>query len=114
MSYDYNLVALAGAVLILGLVVVLELRSVVQLRRTVEKDLGRVFEQLDQLCFESQQLVEGQQRQVRRVANSPAPVVAAALAPAAQASVLPFTPAPGRLAAGEARVLAALQNAKGR
>lgn len=111
MNYDYNLVALAGAVLVLGLVIVLELRSVMRLRRSVEKDLARVFEQLDQLCFDNQQIVEGAQRAALRAATQAVSVNSRGSEVRAtdSAAVVPFSGAQGRLAAGEARVLAALQ-----
>ncbi|HEX4024312.1 MAG TPA: hypothetical protein VHX52_06350 [Steroidobacteraceae bacterium] len=59
--HDISLSALAAAVVTLGLVILLELRSVMRLRQAVESNLARVFEQLDLLRFESQQLIEGQQ-----------------------------------------------------
>jgi hypothetical protein len=46
--------ALATAVLTLGVVILLELRSIKQLRRTMDKSMGRVFEQLDLLRFDNQ------------------------------------------------------------
>ncbi|MFT3907105.1 MAG: hypothetical protein QM718_12420 [Steroidobacteraceae bacterium] len=117
MNYDYTLAALATAVLMLGVVTILELRTVVKLRRTVTRDLERVFEQLDLLRFESNAILDNQKRPVR-LASAPAPIVAAALNHGAVAvpspSVVPFNGGQGRLAAGEARVLVALQNRKER
>jgi hypothetical protein len=58
--HDISQGALAAAVLALGLVMLLELRSLSRLRSTVARDLGRVFEQLDLLRFDSQQIIEVQ------------------------------------------------------
>ena len=44
--HDVSQTALAAAVLTLGLVILLELRSFARLRRSVDINLGRVFEQL--------------------------------------------------------------------
>ena len=116
MNYDYTLAALATAVLMLGVVTILELRTVVKLRRSVTRDLERVFEQLDLLRFESNAILDNQKRPVR-LASTPAPIVTAALnrgSVAPSPSVVPFNGGQGRLAAGEARVLAALQGRKER
>ncbi|MGH8207954.1 MAG: hypothetical protein ACRETK_14355, partial [Steroidobacteraceae bacterium] len=59
--HDIGVSALAAAVATLGVVILLELRSVLKLRQVVDGNLARVFEQLDLLRFESQQLIEGQQ-----------------------------------------------------
>jgi hypothetical protein len=56
--HDVSQAALAAAVIVLGVVILLELRSVVKLRSSVDRSLARVFEQLDLLRFESQQLLE--------------------------------------------------------
>jgi hypothetical protein len=95
--------ALAIAVATLGVVMLLELASISRLRRTMDGHLQRVFEQLDLLRGDSQQLIEVQSR-----------------APAAGVQ-LPAAPAPGvathsapPLAAGEARLLAALTAARAR
>jgi hypothetical protein len=101
--HDISVTALAAAVATLGLVIMLELRSVLKLRQVVDGNLARVFEQLDLLRFESQQLIEGQQliearaqdgaATLRRQPASAQPaapaVVAAAPAPAATASIHP-------------------------
>ena len=55
--HDVSQAALAGAVLTLGLVILLELRSIKRLRRLVDGHLSRVFEQLDLLRYENQQLL---------------------------------------------------------
>ncbi len=119
--HDVSQTALAGAVLTLGLVILLELRSIVRLRRLVDGHLARVFEQLDLLRYENQQLLE---------ARTPAPAAAGGAgsvrlgrAPAAPkpAPVMPLrevsspTPSPTPpLAAGEARLLASLAAARAR
>ena len=58
--HDASQAALAAAVMTLGLVMLLELRSIARLRRAVDCNLARVFEQLDLLRFENQQLLEAQ------------------------------------------------------
>jgi hypothetical protein len=93
--------ALAAAVATLGLVILLELRSISRLRRAVDGHLTRVFEQLDLLRSDSQQVLE-------LTARTPTPT-----APA------PVTPTPPRavqtaLAGSEARLLAALTAARAR
>jgi hypothetical protein len=105
--------ALAGAVAILGLVILLELASISRLRRAMDSHLQRVFEQLDLLRGESQKLIEAQ-----------IVVPGSAHAPLAAADVAATTPAPASaappmypqapLAAGEAKLLAALTAAKAR
>jgi len=121
-SYDWSEAALAGAILALALVLVLELRSTQRLRRLVGQDLARIFEQLDLVRFESQQLL---QQLPAGAAPPPAsvPVVApvpqrgasdygiAARLAAAGAGAEEISARAG-LAAGEARVLAALQSAR--
>jgi len=54
--------ALAAAVATLGVVILLELRSISRLRRAMDTHLARVFEQLDLLRSENQQLLEVQAR----------------------------------------------------
>lgn len=86
--HDISLSALAAATGMLGIVILLELRSVVRLRQVVDGSLARVFEQLDLLRFESQQLLEEQQSLAARPrvhARSPA-APAAPVAPASPAS----------------------------
>lgn len=56
--HDISLSALAGAVLALGLVILLEVYTVARLRRSVDINLGRVFEQLELLRAESRQLID--------------------------------------------------------
>jgi len=129
-TYDWSEAALAAAILALALVLVLELRSTQKLRRLVGQELARVFEQLDLLRFESQQLLE------QRGAPPAAPPVLAPARPAPAAPAAAGEPADTaylvaqRLAAagmpaseisalagvavGEARVLAALQDARRR
>jgi hypothetical protein len=75
--HDIPQAALAAAVATLGVVILLELRSFKQLRRSVDINLGRVFEQLEKLRAESRQLLEAQalaQQAVERSAPRAAPV----------------------------------------
>jgi hypothetical protein len=58
--HDVSQTALAAAVLTLGLVILLELRSFDRLRRSVDINLGRVFEQLEMLRAESRTILEAQ------------------------------------------------------
>jgi hypothetical protein len=58
--HDIPQTALAGAVATLGVVILLELRSFKRLRRSVDINLGRVFEQLEMLRAESRQMLEAQ------------------------------------------------------
>jgi hypothetical protein len=97
--------ALAAAVATLGLVILLELRSISRLRRAVDDHLTRLFEQLDMLRFDSQQLHESQ-------GNTAAPSVRAPTAPAAANAVAAYQPP--ALAGGEAKLLAAITAARAR
>lgn len=56
MIYQWMQPALAGAIVLLGVVLMLELRSVARLRRSLNRDMARLFEQLDLVRFDSQQL----------------------------------------------------------
>jgi hypothetical protein len=118
--HDLSESALAAAVLALGLVMLLELRSLGRLRNTVARDLSRVFEQLDLLRFDSQQLIEVQ-------ASVPPPLPRLAPIPtdnAADLARISRLAAEGvavkeiadrcSLPAGEARLLLALQTAQTR
>ena len=71
--HDISQSMLAAAVVALGLVIMLELRSIVRLRRLVDSHLTRVFEQLDLLRYENQQLLEAQPPVRRPSASSAAP-----------------------------------------
>jgi hypothetical protein len=128
--HDASQAALAAAVMTLGLVILLELRAIVRLRRAVDCNLARVFEQLDLLRFENQQLIEGQTYSaapgaMRTAAGSSAAAApSAASAPstaAARPTVRPASaaadsgataPSPAALPAGEARLLATLAAAR--
>ena len=79
--HDVSQTALAAAVLMLGLVMLLELRSFNRVRRSVDINLGRVFEQLEMLRAESRKMLEAQE-QAQAAAARAAPVVAAAEVPA--------------------------------
>src|ERR1700691_4100093 len=79
--HDVSQTALAAAVLTLGLVILLELRSFNRLRRSVDINLGRVFEQLEMLRAESRKMLDSQavaQAQAEAAALRAAPVVAPA------------------------------------
>jgi hypothetical protein len=65
--HDVSQTALAAAVLTLGLVILLELRSFNRLRRSVDINLGRVFEQLEMLRAESRTMLEAQAQAVAAV-----------------------------------------------
>jgi hypothetical protein len=92
--------ALAAAVAILGLVILLELHAISRLRRAMDKQLARVFEQLDLLRSQNQHLVEVPAAAVQAPAAPPAPVAVAAYS------------AP--MGGGEARLLASLATARAR
>jgi len=120
--HDISVTALAAAVITLGVVLLMELRCVLRLRQVVDNQLGRVFEQLDLLRFETQQLLEGQQSPESRPT---VPVVreavpAAPVAPSAAPALGPQSRAtthesvrPG-ITAGEARLLSSLAQARSR
>jgi hypothetical protein len=136
--HDVSVSALATAVVMLGVVVLLELRSVVQLRHVTDKQLGRVFEQLDLLRFETQRLLECQEAPVTpaaamRPAVRPRPVAPTVALPVADsvattatrsAPVIPDAPLPAAptrelvdrhvLSSGEARLLSSLAQARAR
>ena len=121
--------ALAIAVVTLGLVILLELRSIRHLRRSVDNNLGRVFEQLDLLRFEHPPEEIAKPRTsapARPPAGAPVHTAAAPAAPpvAGNAYIAAATLASTGmrpeeiaqrcgLAAGEARLLAALAAARG-
>ena len=124
--HDASQAALAGAVMTLGLVMLLELHSIARLRRAVDCNLARVFEQLDLLRFENQQLIEaqtygGEPRPMRTAASCPSaasphpsatnPTTAATNA-ATGADSGAATSIPVALPAGEARLLATLAAAR--
>jgi hypothetical protein len=118
--------ALAAAVVTLGLVILLELRSIKVLKRSMDNNLGRVFEQLDLLRFE-QQPEERDSREralpVRKAtaatATLPSAPPAAGNAYVAAATLASTGMRPEEiaqrcgLAAGEARLLTALAAARG-
>ena len=94
--HDVSQSALAAAVLTLGVVILLELRSVLRLRHAVDSNLARVFEQLDLLRFENQQLMESQAQLQTGLQAAP---VRAAVQPSPQGigSTSAGAPAPGEL-----------------
>jgi hypothetical protein len=140
-THDWTQIALAGSVLALGLVVALEVQAFARLRREVTRDLARIFEQLDLVRFETQQLRESQvrppstpvaslrpiERPAQRAPGErgiPAPaaaVVAAARDNYSDAARMAADGAEAReiaekcgLASGEARILVGLQAARSR
>lgn len=138
--YDWSEAALAAAIVALALVLVMELRSTRRLHRLVGQELPRIFEQLDLVRFENQQLLEQHALATASTgAVVPSAVPAAAIAAVPMAPVLRVPPAEratadygsaAQLAAagadaaeiaartglggGEARMLAALQSARNR
>jgi hypothetical protein len=116
--------ALAAAVVTLGLVILLELRSIKLLKRSMDNNLGRVFEQLDLLRLEQQIEAAGPPPSVP--VRTVAPAAAAAAAPPAAGNAYTAAAALAStgmrpeeiaqrcgLAAGEARLLASLAAARG-
>lgn len=127
--HDISLSALAAAVVTLGVVMLLELRAMARLRRSMDVNLGRIFEQLDLLRFENQQLLQGQGMRVVRSPAAAAAAVPATTAPATTATspsvpvaVISAPREPVReagereinLGAGEAKLLASLAAARAR
>jgi hypothetical protein len=87
--HDIPQTALAGAVVTLGVVILMELRSFQRLRRSVDINLGRVFEQLEMLRAESRQMLEAQEKaqsQAQALAQQAAARAAAQAAPARRAA----------------------------
>jgi hypothetical protein len=58
LTHDWTQLALASSVMTLGVVVALEVRAFARLRQEVTRDLARIFEQLDLVRFETQQVRE--------------------------------------------------------
>jgi hypothetical protein len=127
--HEISQTALAASVATLGLVILLELRSIARLRRAVDGHLARLFEQLDLMRFESQQLQEKQVSTLPAFLPSPAPSIASspvpapvkapvkdsASTPAASSAVATYHAAQApALVGGEARLLAALTAARAR
>jgi hypothetical protein len=117
--------ALAAAVGILGAVIMLELRSIKLLRRALESQLGRVFEQLDLMRFDTQQAVDSQVPVAAIPVEPPASAtdtspLSGGNAYAAAAALASTGMRPEEiaqrcgLAAGEARLLASLAAARSR
>jgi len=106
--HEISQTALAAAVATLGCVIMLELRSIARLRRSVDGHLERVFEQLDLLRFESQQLLEAQSHPP----SSPGVPANGAPGTAGTTAVTSYSPPPP--APGEARLIAALTAARAR
>ena len=111
--HDVSIAALAVAVVTLGVVMLLELRALAALRRNVDGHLARVFEQLDLIRFDHVQLLEAHARIAGAMAvAAPAErIVPTASSPSTAPSAALSTPA---IAAGEARLLASLAEARAR
>src|ERR1700727_369666 len=93
--HDVSQTALAAAVLTLGLVMLLELRSFNRLRRSVDINLGRVFEQLEMLRAESRTMLEAQaQAQAQAAAAALPAVLPSARAAAGERPLAAAAPAP--------------------
>ncbi len=106
--------ALAAAVATLGVVILLELRSIARLRRAVDGHLSRLFEQLDLLRFESQQMAASQGPNQPLSTRTAVPVPAVSMPPVAGSAAgvpAPYTPPMG---SGEARLMAAIAAARAR
>jgi hypothetical protein len=123
--HDISQSALAAAVVALGLVILLELRSIKSLRRSVDNNLGRVFEQLDLMRFEQQpaQTANAPGTNTHGAPAGSAPAAATAAPAASNAYVAAAALASSGmqaeeiaqrcgLAAGEARLLASLAAAR--
>jgi len=92
--HDIPQTALAGAVVTLGVVILMELRSFQRLRRSVDINLGRVFEQLEMLRAESRKMLEAQ---AKAQAQAQAQAQQAAARAAAQAVPVRRAMAPGEM-----------------
>lgn len=114
--HDVSIALLAAAVVTLGCVMLLELRALAALRRGVDAHLGRVFEQLDLIRFDHVQLLEAHARIAAAMAAAtsvPAErVVTATSGPTSTTTSAAL--APPTIAAGEARLLASLAEARAR
>ncbi len=115
--HELSLAALAIAVVTLGCVMLLELRALAALRRSVDVHLARVFEQLDLIRFDHVQLLEAHARIAGAMTAAPvnAPAERAVTAPAnSKSTSTPAALTPPAIAAGEARLLASLAEARAR
>jgi len=124
--HEFSIAALAAAVVTLGCVMLLELRALAALRRNVDAHLARVFEQLDLIRFDHVQLLEAHARIAGGMAvatpnglpnGTPKAAqteraVAAVSSPISTMSSATLTPP--AIAAGEARLLASLAEARAR
>ncbi len=99
--HDVGLSALAAAIIMLGVVILLELRSVAKLRHMTGRSLERVFEQLDLLRFETQQLLE-ERRESRESGIRRNAAVEYAVPARSQTAAAPATAVPAALSAPRA------------
>lgn len=119
-SIEWVQPALAGAILLLGVVLALELRSVARLRRSLNHDMARLFEQLDLVRFDSQQLADAAPTvsaalpvvQPLPVALPPGANYAAALQLAADGADPEELVARCGMSRGEARILASMHSGR--
>lgn len=116
--HDVSIAALAAAVVTLGCVMLLELRALAALRRNVDAHLARVFEQLDLIRFDHVQLLEAHARIAGAMAAAAPAHAPAERARAGTSNPMSATtsaaPTPPAIAAGEARLLASLAEARAR
>jgi len=116
--HEFSIAALAAAVVTLGCVMLLELRALAVLRRNVDTHLGRMFEQLDLIRFDHVQLLEAYGRHAANAAAAGSMSAKAQAADAANPTLtsVPSSAAltPNAIAAGEARLLASLAEARAR
>jgi hypothetical protein len=118
--HEFSIAALAAAVVTLGCVMLLELRALAALRRNVDAHLARVFEQLDLIRFDHVQLLEAHARIAGGMAvATPTPkaaqterAVTGVSSPISTMGSVALTPP--AIAAGEARLLASLAEARAR
>jgi hypothetical protein len=104
LTHDWTQFALAGSVAMLGVVVALEIRAFGRLRHDVTRDLARIFEQLDLVRFETQQLRESAPRET---AARPVAAPVAALRPVERSTPRPPADRMTQRAPGERGILAA-------
>jgi hypothetical protein len=112
---DVTQSALAAALVVLGLALLLQLRAARKLRLLLTRDLARIFEQLDLVRFESQQLGEQSANAAptrllreRTAATPPGEDYAAALQLAASGADQREIVARCGVSASEARILVAM------
>jgi hypothetical protein len=111
-AHELSLTALAAAVVMLGCVILLELRALASLRRNVDAHLTRVFEQLDLIRFDHVQLLEAHTEHSAERVRVPQANAAVGTSQAPTTGSTHASPPPAAIAAGEARLLATLAEAR--